>query len=414
MKIQDVIFSKGVGGFFFDDQTAIKSGLQRDGFLYKGKPQTTGFERVRIPSEAVSVALILKDGQIALGDCCAVQYSGACGRDSLFLADNYIHWMENNIKPYLVGLESSSFKKNAEFFTSLKTMDGEPIHTAIRYGVTQALLDAAAKSGCCTMTEVVAREYGLPLDPKPIKIYTQSGDEVRTNADKMILKSVEVLPHGLINDFREKVGFSGEKLKELVRWLRNRILELRYDASYFPEMHFDVYGTLGIVFENNIERIVDYLSELEKQAAPFSIRIEGPIDAGSRDGQVEAMKKMSELIDVKGISVEIVADEWCNTLEDIQLFAKEHAAHMLQIKTPDLGGIDSTIEATLLCKEKDVKAFQGGSCTETDISARICTQVALATRPYQILAKPGMGVDEGLAIVKNEIARSIAILQTRL
>ena len=112
---------------------------------------------------------------------------------------------------------------------------------------------------------------------------------------------------------------------------------------------------------------------------------------------------MRELIDAKGLSIEIVADEWCNTIEDIQLFARERAGHMLQIKTPDLGGIDSTIEATLLCKAENMKAYQGGTCAETDISARICTQVALATQPYQILAKPGMGVDEGLMIVKNEM-----------
>ena len=30
--------------------------------------------------------LILEDGQIAWGDCAAVQYSGAGGRDPLFLA----------------------------------------------------------------------------------------------------------------------------------------------------------------------------------------------------------------------------------------------------------------------------------------------------------------------------------------
>jgi len=413
VKINDVIFTKGMGSFFFDDQAAIKGSLTHDGFLYKGNPQTTAFGRVRTPSEAVLVALILEDGQIALGDCCSVQYPGAGGRDPLFLADSYIAWMENNIKPQLISLETSSFRKNAKYLSGFKTQEGTPIHTAIRYGVTQALLDATGKSHHCTITEVVAREYGLPLDIKPLKIFTQSGDDVRTNADKMILKSVDVLPHGLINDPKEKVGVRGEKLKELVRWLKNRILEHRLDESYFPEMHFDVYGTLGIVFEDNLERIVDYLSELDKAAAPFSIRIEGPIDAGSRDGQIEAMKKMTELIEKKGLSVEIVADEWCNTLEDIQFFASERAGHMLQIKTPDLGGIDSTIEATILCKEKGVKAYQGGSCAETDISSRICTQVALATQPYQILAKPGMGVDEGFAIVKNEMARSIAILHAR-
>jgi methylaspartate ammonia-lyase len=47
------------------------------------------------------------------------------------------------------------------------------------------------------------------------------------------------------------------------------------------------------------------------------------------------------------------------------------------------------------------------------VTARISTQVALATQPYQILAKPGMGVDEGYMIVKNEMARTIALLKSK-
>jgi methylaspartate ammonia-lyase len=137
------------------------------------------------------------------------------------------------------------------------------------------------------------------------------------------------------------------------------------------------------------------------------------VDAGSREGQAEALQSICRLLSQKGLSTEIVADEWCNTFEDIELFAREKAGHMIQIKVPDLGGINNTIQAVLSCKAKGVKAYQGGSCTESDITARISTQVALATQPYQILAKPGMGVDEGYMIVKNEMARTTALLKSK-
>jgi methylaspartate ammonia-lyase len=106
--------------------------------------------------------------------------------------------------------------------------------------------------------------------------------------------------------------------------------------------------------------------------------------------------------------VEIVADEWCNTLEDIKYFADNKAGHMVQIKTPDLGGINNTIEAVLYCKAKGIGAYQGGTCNETDRSAQVCVHCAMATRPDQILAKPGMGVDEGYMIVYNEMQRILA------
>jgi len=37
--------------------------------------------------------------------------------------------------------------------------------------------------------------------------------------------------------------------------------------------------------------------------------------------------------------------------------------------------------------------------------------VALATRPDQMLAKPGMGVDEGLSVVTNEMERTLRLLR---
>lgn len=132
-----------------------------------------------------------------------------------------------------------------------------------------------------------------------------------------------------------------------------------------------------------------------------------------RETQMEALAGLSAELDRRGIDVELVADEWCNTLEDIKLFADHKAGHMIQIKTPDLGGINNTIEAVLYCKEKGIGAYQGGTCNETDRSAQVCVQCAMATQPAQILAKPGMGVDEGYMIVYNEMNRILALRKAK-
>ena len=76
-----------------------------------------------------------------------------------------------------------------------------------------------------------------------------------------------------------------------------------------------------------------------------------------------------------------------------------------------MGGIQNTIEAVLYAKKFGVGAYVGGSCNETDGGARTAVHVALASRPDQMLAKPGMGVDEGLMIVTNEMNRTLALLK---
>ena len=414
MKIIDIVCSQGRTGFYFDDQRAIKSGAGHDGIFYTGSTVTEGFTSVRQAGEAISVMIVLEDGQVAYGDCAAVQYSGAGGRDPLFLAEEFIPVIENYIKPELVGKEADNFRKLAAQMEAI-TVDGKRLHTAIRYGVSQAILDAVAKATGKMMCEVVADEYGCSVSEEPIAIFTQSGDDRYDNSDKMIIKGAQVLPHALINHVETKLGLRGEKLLEYVAWLRDRILNFRTNENYSPVMHIDVYGTIGAAFgNNNYKAMADYIEELGKTAKPFKLRIEGPMDCDSdRETQMTALAGLTKELDARGCDVELVADEWCNTLEDIKLFADNKAGHMVQIKTPDLGGINNTIEAVLYCKEKGIGAYQGGTCNETDRSAQVCVHCAMATRPDQILAKPGMGVDEGFMIVYNEMNRIIALKKAK-
>ncbi|SEF85166.1 methylaspartate ammonia-lyase [Caloramator fervidus] len=412
MKIVDVLMSAGRTGFFFDDQRAIKKGAPHDGFVYIGEPVTEGFKTIRMAGESISVMLILEDGQVAYGDCAAVQYSGAGGRDPLFLAEEFIPVIEKHIVPKLKGREITTFKEMAEEIDKLE-VDGKRLHTAIRYGVTQAILDAVAKARKITMAEVIKEEYKTGVEFRKIPIFTQSGDDRYINVDKMILKGADVLPHGLINNVKEKLGENGEILKEYVAWLRDRILKLRTREDYNPVLHIDVYGTIGIAFNMDYEKMANYLGELEAIAKPFKLRIEGPMDVENREGQLEALKRLRNLLKQKGIGVEIVADEWCNTWEDIKLFVDEGAADMIQIKTPDLGGINNVVEAILYCKKHGVGAYCGGTCNETDRSAQVLTNVAIACDADQCLAKPGMGVDEGFMIVYNEMQRVLTLYKNR-
>lgn len=413
MKIVNLVCAKGRTGFFFDDQRAIKKGAVSDGASYCGKTETAGFSAVRQAGESISVMLILEDGQIAYGDCAAVQYSGAGGRDPLFLAQDFIPVIEQYIKPRLIGSEAYNFRALASMVEEIM-IGGKRLHTAIRYGVTQAILDAVAKSSKRLMCDVIAAEYGTVVTDQEIPIFTQSGDNRYENTDKMIMKGAQVLPHALINHVKTKLGENGELLEQYVGWLRDRIIKLRLNNAYRPVLHIDVYGTIGATFGNsNYTAMADYLEKLSKVAKPFHLRIEGPMDMEDCEKQMLALKELTRVIDERGIDIELVADEWCNTLEDIKYFADNKAGHMIQIKTPDLGGINNIVEAVLYCKEKGVGAYQGGTCNETDRSAQVCVNLAMATKPDQILAKPGMGVDEGYMIVYNEMQRILALRKAR-
>lgn len=412
MKIVDVVCSAGKTGFYFDDQRAIKAGAGHDGMFYLGKSVTPGFETIRQSGESISVQLILEDGQVAFGDCAAVQYSGAGGRDPLFLAKDFIPVIEKNIAPKLIGRDLDNFKTLAEEFDSMQ-IEGKRLHTAIRYGITQALLDAVAKARKVTMAEVIQKDYNTGIEISKRPIFTQSGDDRYINADKMIIKGADVLPHALINNVKEKLGERGEILLDYVKWLRDRILSKRVNSEYYPIFHIDVYGTIGAAFDCDTAKMADYISTLVEAAKPFKLRIEGPMDVEDRDKQIEALAALTTEVDKRGIEVELVADEWCNTLEDIKLFADKKAGHVVQIKTPDLGGVNNIADAILYCNKVGIGSYCGGTCNETNRSAEVTTNIAMACGALQVLAKPGMGVDEGFMIVFNEMSRVEALVNRR-
>ena len=132
MKITRVVCSGGLTGFYFDDQKAIKAGAQSDGAMYIGEPRTAGFSRIRQPGESISVMIFLEDGRYGWGDCAAVQYSGAGGRDPLFLADTFIPLIENEVASHLVGQEADSFVRLPREIDALTDQNGRHLHTASR------------------------------------------------------------------------------------------------------------------------------------------------------------------------------------------------------------------------------------------------------------------------------------------
>ena len=411
MKINDVALSKGLTGYYLDDKHAIQKGAKLDGNFYFGNPVTEGFKTIRQAGESVSVMLILDDGQTAFGDCATGQYSGIGGRDKPFFADDLIPFIQDKIVPRLIDMEITNFKDISEQIEDMR-IDGNRLHTGVRYGITQALLDAVAKKEKLTMAEVICKEYGIKPSTKMIPIFIQTGDDRYTGTDKGIMKKAGVLPHALIKYIEDEVGNDGKKLLDYAKWIKQRI-ETIGEKDYRPTIHLDLYGTVGYIFDQDIEKVINYLEELENAVKPYPLQLEMPIDMGSKEATMEAFIKIMEAFKQKDIKVKLVVDEWANTAEQMREWTDKKAADIIQVKTIDVGGVNRIIETILYCKDNSMGAYLGGTCNETDISARVCANIAIATSPDQMLAKPGMGVDEPMMIVKNEMSRVLSLIASR-
>ena len=249
-RITKVLTVPAVGAYYFEDLAALQSRSIPQKERYAAAPVTPGFRRVREVAEAVSVGLVLEDEQVAWGDCVAVAYSGKAGRYPVFRAAEGLTAIQQVVVPALQGRSVTTFRELAaevdeltetveverplpppdadldsegaarrqflsapsRFWRAAQGEDEEkptptervaverPLHTAVRYGVSQALLKAVAFTRGATMAEVVADEWDLPLPGEPVQIHAQSGGERYHNADKMIVRRVASLPHALVDD----------------------------------------------------------------------------------------------------------------------------------------------------------------------------------------------------------------------
>jgi methylaspartate ammonia-lyase len=412
MKVKDVICAAGRSGYMHRDLLAIKAGKAKpNGSLYDGEPMSPGFTHIIEPATIISVMLVLEDEQIAFGDCADVILAGVAGRDPAFNAEGHIDYVRSEVADALRGRDVSKFGPNAVAMDDFRHK-GARLHTAIRYGVSQALLHASALSRKLTMAEVIAQEYGSSISTAPIPILASCHKDDLGQLDRVILKGVELLPHATFQIVSEHVGTQGEKLAAFVRRVAARCKEIGA-PDYNPRIHVDLYGTLGELFSMNIEPLAEYLGKLRQESGKYKLLVESPMIAQTQQEQIDKFSALRQLLRNKGIDVGLIADEWCNTLADIKLFAAAGAADFVQIKTPDLGSIHNTIEAVLYCKSHAMGACLGGTANETDHSTRISTHIGLACQPDFMLSKPGLGADEALMIQTNEMARTLAILQAR-
>ena len=292
------------------DMAAIRAGARADGGVFLGAPMTAGFERIAEPAEIMSVMLLLEDGQVAFGDCADVIFAGAAGRDAIFRPSEHLSLVRTHLAAALAGRDVSLFRQSAEELDAW-THGGRRLHTAVRYGVTQALLHAASLARATTMAEVVASDYDCRLSSKPIALLANCHNNDLMQLDRMILKRVELLPHAYFTSVENELGHGGEKLVAWLAGIARRVREVG-DADYKPRLHIDVYGTVGEPVRRPGRRHSGLSRRVFKlRRIPMGLLVESPLIAATRAEQIEKFSALRQALSRKRIAVPVIVDEWC-------------------------------------------------------------------------------------------------------
>ena len=411
MKIVDALFTVGVSCFVHQDREAIRRGARPNGYLYDGNPIIPGFSTITQPAGTVSIQLLLEDGSVAFGDCADVILAGYAGRDRPFLPHEHMETLTGTIRESLRGRTLCGFRAMAQEYDAMQ-VGGRPLHMAIRYGLSQALLHAHALAARVTMAEIVASEYETDIVSERLPILSSCMRDNHLLHDRMILKRADILPHSSFGDIDLHIGRDGQIFLDYVRKFAGRVMEIGA-ADYRPKLHFDVYGSIGSLFNEKPSDVADYLARVADAVAPYHVMIESPFVLDSLPAQIAVFAELRQEMRRKGVDCTIIADEWCNTLDDIRAWGEAEAVDMVQIKTPDLGSIHNSIEAVLYSRSVGMGCYLGGTANETQQSSVVTCHAGLATGPDFLLSKPGMGGDESFSLQVNEMQRTLDLISWR-
>lgn len=402
VRIEGILSSVGQGAYFCEDFAALQARSIPEELRTTTDAVTPGFTKVRETAEVLSVGFRLSTGQVVWGDCVGVSFAGKSGRDEVLRAAKaQIEW-EQKAPALFLGKLIPSYQSQMAQIDSFSS-------NALKYGVSQAVLKAASLSRQCHPVRLLCDEWGYGFVSEPLKLQGSSGSDRKGGANKMVEHRLEALPHLQVDDFETQCGKEGIHLLEYARWLKQRVAHSG-DPAYAPSIHFDVHGALARAFDSDVGRVSAFLKKLADLFSPWEFRIESPFIGETLESHASAFAALRKsLLELGGPRVAVVADEWANSKEAIEVLCS--SADMIHVKMPNLGGLHSTLEALRVCRLKGVKTLLGGSCIETDLSTVSSVHVGLAARPDYFLVKPGMGIHEGVSLVRNEMRRSLKELE---
>jgi methylaspartate ammonia-lyase len=461
MRIERVEAVAAVGAGYYEDLAALRAAQVPLPQRFTAPPHTPGFRAVREVAEVVSVGLVLAPSggtgreAVAWGDCLARPAVEPGQQVPLFRAAEGLETVRQVVAPALAGRSLDRFRALAaevEDLTesvevvrrrsppeapdegglsrralltaparALQAARGEEateervtvqrrLHPAIRYGVGQALLRAAALARGVTMAEVVVEEWGLPRPEAPVPIQARSSHERYYDAEKMIARRVAALPTAAVVDMAGEVGPDGSEMTRYLRWLAGRIATLGGER-YRPVVHLNLRGALGEIVDGQPGQMLGQLYAWEMAVQPYRLRLEDPVIGESREAQIEALRMLREYARFRKMGVELVAGAWANSPQGIRAFLEAGAVDAIHVCMCELGGVHHAVEAVLACQEAGVGVLLGDGSAGTELSARVLAHVALATQPDGVLAGPGLGVDEAVSLVHNEMARALAVMR---
>jgi methylaspartate ammonia-lyase len=415
-----VSVKEGIGSYFFEDLTSIRTKKLLTEDRYFLAPTHQRYSRVRTRARAYLFSMNFDFGvcgvQEVYSESAGVSFAGSSGRDSLWDIVQTRDWLDNKLNPWLGKISGdplftsiSGWRRLEECFLKQPELAGAP--ACIRYGVSQAFARGFAAAFGVSALNLFKDAFGVQGPATRVALHGSCGANWRGSVMSMLEAKLAYLPQGQFECLDSQIGEHGEKIFEWVDWFK--VQAGRF--GYSPTLTLDFHGALDEVFGRDIEKVATFIGRLFERASPHSLHIESPIHSNSFEEYRTRMHRLKELVSNRVASepatnkasrkLRLIADEWANGTADIETLCKSGVIDGIHIKMPDTGMLTECFQAVSALKASNLFCLLGGSCTESMASAELGATLALVLKPDSFLVKPGMGFDEAYASIENAWTR---------
>ncbi len=300
-------------------------------------------------------------------------------------------------------------RSRRELFSSLLNPTDEirevvkrPLPPALRNGVSQVLIAAAAMAQGWSVAETIAGLYGLQLAESPPDIHLVF-DDLPNPADP-VLSRVTAPSYGLVvggEDPVKELGKDGVRFQNRVRQLKNRVVHTANGANSLDGQEtsflFDVNGGYGLLYEEKTGPVLGALFGLEQVTKPYGLRLVDPFLMDDRQSQLDVMGELRNFIRMRKMRTRLLARSGIETADDIQALADRACCDGVVLDMTRLGTLHQSIVLAQAARERELEVVVTG------VYGRAAVHAALALKPTLL----AVGTAE-LPTVANEINRTLA------
>ncbi len=256
-----------------------------------------------------------------------------------------------------------------------------PLHPAVQYGLTAALLPAVAAANRVSVAKLVAREYGLDLMETAVPLQIPLNDQTIQAAHTILTTHVASVGYTTGNqNHKATLGKNAERLQQHVRQIAAWLPSLNLDFQ--PTIHLDLQGGFGNLFDNKSGKVLGAMYGLERAAKPYDLLMQNPVWREDLPTQLAQYKELTSFCRIRRLKTMLVADVWVDSFEAVQQFADASVCQMLHVVLPRLGNLEVGITTVLHANSQNHPVILSGTPTP------LTTQLALALQPDQLQGDP--------------------------